>query len=699
MLSIGIMLLYSQTDLQINEGKETYLNSRTLGTPLSGYAVRNNTPDYEIIHGLVGIMSSYYDYFPGNYSSFPLVKQPSPAGFFDGGGLYFVFHSTPEAGSTRRAYYSYILDGQIIGTAIMDTGSQGPEGFAGTDIDKDTGNPFVSWHGRFSGNPDWQTFFSFDQYDAIGFPGLWNEPYCVINNTELEEEVYIWPSVKVGPSPYEGMKRVYVVGTNFAPIEPMPQGGNKYIAFADYAEINDLAAFNPEDWTRYEIPYMREWATRYHRSYDDFVVTSDGKVAVVGTIFDWGSYQDPEWPGGYSEHDALFVLVNENYGEGDTEEDWTLHIEYPNIPVGNPDNFFTEEDGTPLQNLYMVPFAPRFTATVDEDNNLIYPLTYRMSSTQANRLYFNQAYIKFVRFDFAAERFTVKDVWPRSENPEAFPYLPWDPQGDGTWSYNYVEEDSFLVVTNTWPLWWYDNNDFQSENYARITTAGSYVVVVFQECMKARLYHEYGNENYAGWATIPELYIVVSDDGGETWFDPIIINGNPESDFYHPLFAGKTPSYFYPADTIDDLGDDTIRLHLNFFNQNSYGSSIQDNSPPTGGTLYYLALDIMLEDVLGVNGEILPPPASSLHANYPNPFNPSTTISFTLAASEHVNLSIFNVKGQLIKRLVDNHTAAGEHYVTWNGRDEYNREVPSGVYFTRMTTAGTQESRKMLLIK
>ena len=85
--------------------------------------------------------------------------------------------------------------------------------------------------------------------------------------------------------------------------------------------------------------------------------------------------------------------------------------------------------------------------------------------------------------------------------------------------------------------------------------------------------------------------------------------------------------------------------------------------------------------------------------NYPNPFNPETTISYRLPAKGQVCLEIYNSKGQLVKSLLKEQQTKGEHTLTWNGRDNNGQSVASGLYFCRITSAGKYESRKMLLLK
>lgn len=94
-----------------------------------------------------------------------------------------------------------------------------------------------------------------------------------------------------------------------------------------------------------------------------------------------------------------------------------------------------------------------------------------------------------------------------------------------------------------------------------------------------------------------------------------------------------------------------------------------------------------------------PPLVTKLYQNYPNPFNPSTTLMFDLAESGKVKLSVYNIKGQLVRRLVDESLAAGTHRIVWDGVDSHNSQVSSGVYFIRFESRGHNYTRKAVLMK
>jgi hypothetical protein len=92
-------------------------------------------------------------------------------------------------------------------------------------------------------------------------------------------------------------------------------------------------------------------------------------------------------------------------------------------------------------------------------------------------------------------------------------------------------------------------------------------------------------------------------------------------------------------------------------------------------------------------------PVPIITSNYPNPFNPSTTIAFSIPETGRVNVSIYNIRGQRVKTLYNADLERGHHRLVWNGRDNGNRNVASGVYFIRLDAAGKSSIRKAMLLK
>ena len=88
-----------------------------------------------------------------------------------------------------------------------------------------------------------------------------------------------------------------------------------------------------------------------------------------------------------------------------------------------------------------------------------------------------------------------------------------------------------------------------------------------------------------------------------------------------------------------------------------------------------------------------------LSQNYPNPFNTTTVLSFAIPQSGDIELVVFNLAGQKLMTLVNEHRKAGQYSVKWDGRDGKGRELASGVYLYQLRTRAQIETRKLLLIR
>ncbi len=93
------------------------------------------------------------------------------------------------------------------------------------------------------------------------------------------------------------------------------------------------------------------------------------------------------------------------------------------------------------------------------------------------------------------------------------------------------------------------------------------------------------------------------------------------------------------------------------------------------------------------------PVADALLGNYPNPFNPSTTIAYSLAESRPASITIHNTLGQTVRTLRDIPRSAGRHAVLWDGRDDSGRPVSSGVYYGVVRAGAFRQSIKMLFMQ
>jgi len=97
--------------------------------------------------------------------------------------------------------------------------------------------------------------------------------------------------------------------------------------------------------------------------------------------------------------------------------------------------------------------------------------------------------------------------------------------------------------------------------------------------------------------------------------------------------------------------------------------------------------------------EVATPLTFALNQNYPNPFNPTTNISFSLPADSHVNVSVYNIKGQLVKTLLSEYVSRGRHTIQWHGDNSLGHSVGSGIYLIRVNDSSHTAVKKALLLK
>ncbi|MCP4231476.1 MAG: T9SS type A sorting domain-containing protein [bacterium] len=88
-----------------------------------------------------------------------------------------------------------------------------------------------------------------------------------------------------------------------------------------------------------------------------------------------------------------------------------------------------------------------------------------------------------------------------------------------------------------------------------------------------------------------------------------------------------------------------------------------------------------------------------LAQNHPNPFNPQTTITYSLEQDSKVNLTIYSVSGERVRVLEDDHQGRGVYRVVWDGRDDRGKSTASGVYFYRLTAGDFTATKKMVLLR
>jgi hypothetical protein len=133
-----------------------------------------------------------------------------------------------------------------------------------------------------------------------------------------------------------------------------------------------------------------------------------------------------------------------------------------------------------------------------------------------------------------------------------------------------------------------------------------------------------------------------------------------------------------------------------------------DNNVEVGKTYEYRLADVSLSGVKSYHNEVtvtVLPGTFKLEPNYPNPFNPETTIRFYLPTPSNVTLKVYNILGQEVVTLFDRSLQSGPQSVVWRGVNKYNQSVASGIYIYRMTAVSADgkekftQTRKMVLLK
>jgi Leucine-rich repeat (LRR) protein len=166
--------------------------------------------------------------------------------------------------------------------------------------------------------------------------------------------------------------------------------------------------------------------------------------------------------------------------------------------------------------------------------------------------------------------------------------------------------------------------------------------------------------------------------------------------------GGSANHYQWMKDGID-IGaysekDSIVLTDITFADSGTYTCRITNDIAPLL-TLYSQPIIVKVVEELPIDEEAGHPVEYTLHANYPNPFNPVSTIRYDLPHASDVSLIVYNILGREVVRLVDDYVESGVHQVQWDSRNSQGRQVPSGIYITRLVTPEYTKSIKMVLLK
>jgi FlgD Ig-like domain len=714
------------------------------------------------------VITNYYDSSISTGNGMAVCQQPNEAG----NGCYAVFHSRETAASTLRTYYSYTdADGNITNVAWI-----GPDDVHETkpalDIDPETGDPIVAWN-RNDG-----VVCSYDLYH-LGSPGLWKTPFYIIDEntwTPHPDDDFKDPIVKIGVSPDVSKRRVYILAKNQRVPIAFEGFDIAMLAYADF-DVNDFHVQSSLDWN---YNFIIDCISLTHISVEySFDVTDEGFVAIIG----------------YDDEFNVFAYINDNFGEGDFD----VQSENFQFPVENPLNQdgtarFIDDQGNPSE-IFFAPVHSENTNALfyDDDTKIMMPVNFGLIAEPGVFIgYECLLYPKILYYDIAYNELSFIDLHIEGDDPnDDLPMIPWDLNENGI--VDSYDAEGVVEYVPSWPIYYPATTYPEAtslNNYKISHSEDKYLITIFwNDGTKATL-AEQGLAGYSNWLGRPEIAMIYSEDGGDSWEQPQYLNS-----LQNPELSDMILEYSYVADEMEELGYGDYCLKTMFYDDNGYGPSQLFPLPNVGGTIMEATLlfevggisynlyvcdpnsytiwhlgedvsiqcagsnitgpldyDLMLgwdqfvcsiaEDVntspvswivpesleisenyrirvqsfvpslYGYSEEfsILNPDnaenvlvvQNELFQNTPNPFNPTTTIAFSLNTeiTEDTELVIYNAKGQKVKSFDsaqdDNN---GVYSIVWDGTDDSGKPVSSGVYLCKLKAGDFEDSKKMLLLK
>ena len=241
----------------------------------------------------------------------------------------------------------------------------------------------------------------------------------------------------------------------------------------------------------------------------------------------------------------------------------------------------------------------------------------------------------------------------------------WSWNGGKDWSTNLILDSSTALHEMACDLWTKRSPDYHDVHVCYFV--GRYVYPFPQ----GHIYYGSASETNPtdwGWLFSPTNHWPTQCEDGRKICQGTFAPGNYGFMGTAIMYAGKDPD--------DPFGEDFRNL---YFDNSAWPVDVEEE---------------MTEEEV--------PAEFSLSSNYPNPFNPSTRIQYTVHSKQtplHTTLKIYNIKGQLVRTLVDEPKQAGTYEVTWDGRDAAGDQVASGVYFCRLRAGDFSQSKKMVLMK
>ena len=462
---------------------------------------------------------------------------------------------------------------------------------------------------------------------------------------------------------------------------------------------------------------------------------------------------DGVWPGNPGEYYTHFVVINNNYGEtppGGATDGFHIHrmnyqkrwdpyhtLDYvhyadPNHPEGalEPWNYNVDTAGniryeeahyymsTQMVNHQTITFdgygrlhIPTafdvvFT-TFTEPGVIVIPPWQDLTGDQDWKVWIGAEIVYRIVYHPATDNTRLDRVHPHPKRNVGEVSLPMDFDDDGVFDLEVCQWNEQGQLTRFFegslPYYHWDRENRFHNNQLKMSEPNENGVMVMMWIDSYNAYRGAGqptpDPDYIQWATQDQIYVTLSDNNGETWSNILKM-----SSIETPGLAGTRPAFVYPADKVTNyIPEGAGTIYFMFTDDVEYGGNTSGD-PIYGGPGAYVkvaAIDVTWEPQTHITGnkDIVGLKSSMLSQNYPNPFNPSTTISFDLPQTGKVNLSVYNIKGQLVRTIANDTFTQGRHEVKWLGTDNNNNPVASGVYFYKIEANGQQEIKKMVMLK
>lgn len=677
-----------------------------------GGALTAQVPDYEIGVPPVQVVQSWYNYMPSGYYDLPLFQFP----LAQGGGASFIYHAcVDQPTAVRRIYTAYFNSlGQPIPVTMPWQNENRNMGFPSLAFDPTINRTLYSWHENSDTDTANEVVFVHES-DPIQNPGLFSNRFVVFDPPSLppghENDEFLWPSIKTGTSPTPGMRRVYILTRNYSHTANNHPGTNVLIAYADY-DSNLLSANQNLAWNYTSIPQLDAWQNStgdiWRRFFGSFAVGNDGKIYLAGyhTANDENTNEPINEP-------ELDVFVCDNYGAGT----WQHYAYSSKVPSYNPWDpfamrhaFYYQDPPAPVpdEEIYQrIVYAGHNNLMIDAAGRLHFPGVWALNIGSPTSLFYETGTVKEFIFDPQTHEFSIHEVFPvAASSSDNLWWQPWDADGNGSadsWPLNQEQPD--MVYHFPYCYWDMEANSLGMifyNNYVRISGGAEddILTCLWQDSYKARRFNLFPADfpEYAAYADNPEIYLSISADNGSHWSEPIIFSAVDT-----PELSGMTPMWVYPSENMLPVAhagatEPWKRLSMMFTDDNNWGAVIPPTHEIDYGNIKYMALDFEVPTVSTPGNEIPSVAAPRLNA-HPNPFAESCVLDISLPSRGLSCVSIYNLRGQLVRKLQPGDLPAGDSQLNWDGKDESGQSLPSGVYFARLETGGKSAVRRLVRVK